>query len=55
MQKTSDFSKFMVCLHGQGGKGVEPVRTFFGQMERVSIFRDFVLTSFMQGFYVLLI
>jgi len=29
--KTFDFSKFMVCPHGQGGRGVEPVRTFFGQ------------------------
>jgi len=25
MQKTSDFSKFMMCPHGQGG--LEPVRT----------------------------
>jgi len=24
--KISDFSQFMVCLHGKGG-GVEPVRT----------------------------
>jgi len=30
-QKTSDFSKFLVCLHGQEGRGLEPVRTFFGQ------------------------
>jgi len=35
--KTSDFSKFMVCPHGQGG-GDEPVRTFFGQGERGSQF-----------------
>jgi len=27
--KKQDFSKFMVCSHGQGG--VESVRTFFGQ------------------------
>jgi len=27
--KTLDFSKFMVCPHGQGGKGVDFVRTFF--------------------------
>jgi len=27
--KTSDFSKFMVCPHGQGG--IETVRTFCGQ------------------------
>jgi len=32
-QKTSHFWKFMVCTHGQGGRG--------------SIFRDFVRTSFM--------
>jgi len=29
--KIIDFSKFMVCLHGQGRREVEPVRTFFGQ------------------------
>jgi len=29
--KTSDFLKFMVCPHGQGGGGVEPVQTFCGQ------------------------
>jgi len=29
--KTSDFSKFMVCLHGQGGDGVDQVLTFCGQ------------------------
>jgi len=29
--KTSDFSKFIVCPHGQRGREVEPVRTFFGQ------------------------
>jgi len=29
MQKTLEFSKFMVCPHGQ--EGIEPVRTFFGQ------------------------
>jgi len=33
-KKTLDFSKFMVCPHGQGGRGVKPVRTFFGQGER---------------------
>jgi len=31
----SDFSKFMVCPHGQGRRGVEPVRTFYGQEELV--------------------
>jgi len=35
VQKTSDFSKLMVCPHEQGG--VEPVRT----KEKGSIFRDF--------------
>jgi len=30
VQKTSEFSKFMVCTHGTGGRGVEPVRTFCG-------------------------
>jgi len=46
--KNSDFSKFMVCPHGQGGKGIEPVRTFSGQTEGEggSIFRDFVQTFF---------
>jgi len=43
------FSKFMMCPHGQVGRGVEPVRTFFGQMRRVSIFRDFVQMSVMDG------
>jgi len=38
--KTPDFSKFMVCPHGQGE--VESVRTFFGQEGKGSIFRDFV-------------
>jgi len=26
-KKTPDFLKFMVCPHGQGGGGVEPVQT----------------------------
>jgi len=43
--KTSDFSKFMVCPHGQGR--VEPLRTFCDKGERRSILRDFVRTSFM--------
>jgi len=29
--KTLDFSKFMVCPHGQEVRGIEPVRTFCGQ------------------------
>jgi len=32
------------------GEGVRPVRTFFGQGGRGSIFRDFVQTSFLNGF-----
>jgi len=35
VQKTTIFSKFMVCPHGQGGREVEPVRIFFGQGGRV--------------------
>jgi len=46
--KTSDFSKFMMCPHGQGGEGFEPMRTFFGEGGG-SIFRDFVRTSFMDS------
>jgi len=30
-QKTLDFSKFMVCPHGQGGRGFDPVLSFFGK------------------------
>jgi len=42
----TDFLKFMVCPH-KHGEGV--VRTFFGQGEGGSIFRDFVQTSFMDA------
>jgi len=38
MQKTSDFSKFMVCPHGQGGRGFEPVRTFCEQGDQFFAF-----------------
>jgi len=39
VQKTSDFSKVMVCQHGQGGgEEAEPVRTFFGQAGRGQFF-----------------
>jgi len=31
VQKPSDFLKFMVCPHGQEGREIQPVRTFFGQ------------------------
>jgi len=47
--KTSNFSKFMVCLHGQGEEEVKPVRIFFGQGGGVSIFCDFVRTSSIDG------
>jgi len=47
--KIPDFSKFMVCPHGQGGRGVKAVRTFFGQKGMGSIFRKFLRTSFMDG------
>jgi len=32
-KKISEFSKFMVCPHeqGDGGRGVEPVRTLYGR------------------------
>jgi len=39
----------MVCPHRQVEKRVEPVRIFFGQGGRESIFRDFVRTTFMDG------
>jgi len=48
--KTSYFSKFTVCPHGQDGRG-EPVRAFFGQGGKEKIFRDFVRKSFMDGLY----
>jgi len=36
------FLKLMVCPHGQGkGKGVESVRIFFGQEEKVVNFSRF--------------
>jgi len=41
-----DFSKFMVCPHGQWERRVELVRTFWGKGIK---FRDFVWTSFMDG------
>jgi len=46
---TKNFEIYMVCPHGQRGRGIEPVRTFCGQGGRESIFRDFVRTSFMDG------
>jgi len=51
--KNFGFLKFMVCPHGQEGGGIEPVRTFCGQVG--SIFCNFVRTSFMDGpLYVIL-
>jgi len=37
MQKNFGFFEFMVCPHGQGRRGVEPVRTFFGQGGRKGV------------------
>jgi len=45
VQKTSNFSKFMLCPHGQGGKGMSQC----GQEGRGSIFCDFVRTSCMDA------
>jgi len=40
VQKNSiDFSKFMMCPHGQEGRRVEPVLTFSAQRE-ASVFMD---------------
>jgi len=44
-EKTSDFSKFMVCPHGERGSSQ------CGQGERGSIFHDIVRTSFMDAPY----
>jgi len=45
--KTSDFSKILVCLHGQGGRGLSQCGQGGGREE--SIFHNFVRTSFMDG------
>jgi len=45
--KISDFSKFMMCPHGQG-RGLSQCGHFADKGEE-SIFRDFVRTSFMNG------
>jgi len=45
---TSQFSKFMVCPHGQGRRGCASADIFRIRAER-SIFCDFVRTSFMDG------
>jgi len=41
--KTTDFSKFLVCLHGQGALSQ------CGQKAEGSIFRDFMRMYFMDG------
>jgi len=43
VQKNSDFSKFMVCPHGQEGLNQ------WTRGKGGSIFRDFVRSSFMDG------
>jgi len=43
VQKIWDFFTFMVSPHGQGGVGMEPMRT------RGDLFFYFVRTSFMDG------
>jgi len=47
--KTSDFSKFMVFLQGQGWIGVLASADILRTRGEGSIFRDFVQTSFMDG------
>jgi len=45
---TSDFSKFIVCLHGQG-RGDRSIADIFRTKGKESIFRDFVQTFLMDG------
>jgi len=47
IQKTPDFSKFMVSPHGQGE--LSQCGNFVNKRGGRSIFRDFVRTSFMHG------
>jgi len=47
--KTSDFSKFMVCPHGQWGGRRRVSQCGYFTNKREVIFRDFVRTSFMDG------
>jgi len=49
-EKTWDFGgkNFMVCPHGQGGRGLSQCGHFADKGEG-SVFRDFVRTSFMDG------
>jgi len=46
--KILEFSKFMVCPHGQVG-GVEPVWIFFGQRGEEVNFSRFFAASFMEN------
>jgi len=46
---TSDFSKFMVCPHGQEGEGLSQCGHFSDKRGRWSIFCDFQRTSFMDA------
>jgi len=38
VQKTLGFLKFIICPHGQGGRGIEPVMTFCGEENRDQFF-----------------
>jgi len=49
-KKTLDFTKFIVCPHGQGGW---TSATFCRQRARGSIFNGFVRTSFMEDPFIL--
>jgi len=46
-QKASDFSKFIVCPHGQGGRRLSQCGHFLDKGG--SVFFDFVRTSFVDG------
>jgi len=48
VQKNSDFSKFLVCPHGQEGGGLSQCGYFVNKGRGVN-FRDFVRTSVMYG------
>jgi len=53
-KKLRIFQNLWCVRTDKGGRGIETVRTFFGQEERGSIFRDFLRTSFMDGHLVVL-
>jgi len=48
-KKTSDFSTFTACPHGQAGRSGLASADILRAREEGSIFRDFVRTSFMGG------